>query len=260
MIATTAIAARTTPFRDRHLAAPSRLGLQRLERDIGHGRAGGVRIDDRLVHRPEHLLHRLQIHALAGHAGRLLVLVVDLVVAGGLALGLEDRLLAIGLGLGNDAGSAALGLRHDLVGVGLRFVDGALLILLRCGHVAIGGKDLARGVDRLQLNLLHENASPIRVEQVLHPLLHVGLDRRPVGGENAVDGLQADDLAHDALGHRLDRLARAENVEHVIFGLGRVDLPVHPESERRRYSCPRSASGFLRECPRSPRDCDSRLR
>jgi hypothetical protein len=39
--------------------------------------------------------------------------------------------------------------------------------LLRGGYVAIGGKDLARRVDRLQLNLLHENASPICVEQIL---------------------------------------------------------------------------------------------
>src|SRR5208283_5580066 len=62
-----------------------------------------------------------------------------------------------------------------------------------------------------------------------HPLLHVGLDGFAVGGENAVDSLQANDLAHDALGHRLDRLARIENVEHIVFGLGRIDLPVHPK-------------------------------
>ena len=84
-------------------------------------------------------------------------------------------------------------------------------------------------VDRLQLNLLDENAGAIAVEHLLHPLLHVGLDGRAVGGENAVDRLQADDLAHDALGHRLDRLAWVEDVEHVVFRLGRVDLPVHPE-------------------------------
>ena len=92
MIATIAIAARTTPFLPSWAAAPSRLGLQRFEGDIGHGRARRIRVDDRLVHRPEDLLHRFQIHAFAGHAGRLLVLVVDLVVALGLALGLEDAI------------------------------------------------------------------------------------------------------------------------------------------------------------------------
>ena len=33
--------------------------------------------------------------------------------------------------------------------------------------------------------------------------------------------------AHDAFGNCFDRLAWVENVEHVVFGLGRIDLPVH---------------------------------
>src|SRR5664279_2387837 len=93
-MATTATMARANPFADRFMARESSLGrrsgLQRIERDIGDGRARRILVDDRLVHRSEHLLHRLQIHALAGHLGRLLVLVADQAEALGLALGVED--------------------------------------------------------------------------------------------------------------------------------------------------------------------------
>ena len=118
-------------------------------------------------------------------------------------------LLAIRVGLRDDARSAALGLGHDLVGVGFGFVDGALLILLRGGDVAIGGNDLARRIDRLQLDLLDEDARAVIVEHVLDALLRVRLDRCAVGRQDAVDGLEANDFPHDALGHRFHRLARA---------------------------------------------------
>ena len=89
----------------------------------------------------------------------------------------QNRLLAIGIGLGDDARRAAFGLGDNLVGVGFGFVDGALLILLRRGDVAIGGKDLARRVDRLQLDLFDENAGAVAVEHVLNAFLCVRLDR-----------------------------------------------------------------------------------
>ena len=140
-----------------------------------------------------------------------------------------DRLLAIGLGLGHDARRGAFGLRHDPVGVGVGVVDGALLILLRRGHVAIGGENLRGRIDRLELNLLDEHAGLIVVEHFLHAVLHVRFDRLAVAGQNAVDRLQADDLAHDAFGDRLHRFFGVADVEDEILRLGRVDLPAHAE-------------------------------
>src|SRR5208337_199771 len=107
--------------------------------------------------------------------------------------------------------------------------DRALLVLLRRSDVAVGRNDLARRVDRLQLDLLDEDAGAVAVEHVLDALLRVRLDRCPVGRQDSVDGLQAHDLTHDALGHCFHRLARAQDVEHIVLGLGRIDLPVHSE-------------------------------
>ena len=107
-----------------------------------------------------------------------------------------------------DARRPAFRLGHDAIGVGLGVVDGALLVLLRRGHVAIGGNDLRGRVDRLQLHLFDQHAGAIVVEDLLHAGLHVGLDRLAVAGQHAVDRLEADDLAHDAFGHRFDGFAR----------------------------------------------------
>ncbi len=120
-----------------HLAPPAGFD-QRVKRDVGHRSGGPVGVDDRLVHSAEHLLHGFEIHAFARHAGRFRILLVNLVVALGLALGVEDGLFAISVGLGQNARRAALGFRHDFVGVGLGLVDLTLLVLLRGGHVAVG--------------------------------------------------------------------------------------------------------------------------
>ena len=123
----------------------------------------------------------------------------------------------------------ALGLRHDAVGVGVGVVDGALLVLLGRGHVAIGGQNLRGRIDRLQLNLLDEHAGVIVVEHFLHAALHVRFDRFAIAGQDAVDRLQADDLAHDAFGDRFHRFFGMADVEDEILGLGRIDLPAHAE-------------------------------
>src|SRR5262249_57617011 len=61
-------------------------------------------IDDGLVGAAEHALHGFEIDALARYVGRLLVLLVDLAEARGLALGFGDRLLAVSLRVLGDLG------------------------------------------------------------------------------------------------------------------------------------------------------------
>ena len=156
------------------------------ERQIGHDAGAALRpgIDDGLVGAAEHALHGFQIHALAGHVGRLLVLLIDLGEARGLALGLGDGLLAIGFGVLDDLGGAAARFRHDAIGVGLRLVLRPLEIGARRLHVAEGVDDLGRRIDLLQLHLLHQDAGAVIVERLLHQLLDRGLDGLPRAGED----------------------------------------------------------------------------
>ena len=76
--------------------------------------------------------------------GRVLILLVNLLEARRLAARLGDGLLAIGLGLLQNARGRAARFRHDAIGVGFGLVAETLQILLRGGHVAEGGDDLLR--------------------------------------------------------------------------------------------------------------------
>ncbi len=124
-----------------------------IERQIGNDAAGSAGIDDDLVGAAEQPFHGFEIHALAGDLGRLLVFVVDLEEARGLALGLGHGLLAIGFGGLGDLGGAAARFRNHAVGVGLRLVLRALEIGAGGLHVAEGVDHLRRRIDLLQLHL-----------------------------------------------------------------------------------------------------------
>ena len=88
---------------------------QALQRQIGHDTwarlAAGI--DDGLVGAAEHPLHGFEIDPLPRHVGRLLVLLVDLAEARGLALGFGDGLFAIGFSVLGDLGGAAARFRND---------------------------------------------------------------------------------------------------------------------------------------------------
>src|SRR6516225_7369791 len=95
------------------LVAPRRLLLltrtfarQALQRQIGHDALAWLAagIDDGLVGAAEHPLHGFEIDPLPRHVGRLLVLLVDLAEARGLALGLGDGLFAIRTSVSTAAG------------------------------------------------------------------------------------------------------------------------------------------------------------
>ena len=125
---------------------PRQLG----ERQIGYDARSGLRagIDDRFIAAAEHAFHGLQIHALAGHVRRLLVLIVNLEEARGLAGGFGDGLLAIGFGVLGYFGGAAARLRNDPIGVSLRLILRSLEIRARRLYVA-EGIDHLRAADRL---------------------------------------------------------------------------------------------------------------
>src|SRR6516165_10062088 len=186
-------------------------------------------IDDRLVGATEHPLHGLEIDPLPRHVGRLLILLIDLAEARGLALGFGDGLFAIGLGVLEDLGGAAARFRHDAIGIGLRFVLRALQIGARPLHVAEGFDHLRRRIDLLKLHLLHQDAGAVIVERLLHAFLYRGLDGLPRAGENGLNIGTPDHFAHRAFGDRLHRAFGLQYVEEEIADTVRPDLPQHRE-------------------------------
>ena len=75
----------------------------------------------------------------------------------------------------------------------------------------------------------HQNSGFVFVEDFLHELLHGRLDDLAFGGQDPLDLAAADDLAHGAFGHRLHGLALIGDVEGIILGAHRIDLPDHDE-------------------------------
>ena len=202
--------------------AAGRRGVSSFKRQIRHDALPGRRaaaVIDQLLGAAEHALHRLQIDALPGDVGRLLVFVVDLEEARALALGLGDRLLLVAFGDLQDLRGASLGVGNDAVGIGLRLVLQPLEIGARRLHVAERVDHLRRRIDLLHLHLLHQDARAVAVERLLHQFLHVGLGRGAGAGQDRLDVGLADHLAHRAFGDRL----------HGAFGI----LDVEQDNRRR---------------------------
>ena len=161
--------------------------------------------------------------------GRLLVFVIDLEEARGLALGLGDGLLAIGFGSLDDLGSAAARFRHHAIGVGLRLVLRALQIGAGGLHVAEGVDHLRGRIDLLQLHLGDLDSGPVLIENLLHQFLHRGFDVLARSGQNRLDVGAPDHLAHSALGDRLHGALGLLDVEQVFADAFRLDPPQHRE-------------------------------
>ena len=196
--------------------------LQRRQLEIRHHALGGV-VDDHLVHRRQHLAHRLQIDAPAGDLGRFLVFLIDREEALGAAFGLGDDLLAIGFGVLHDLGGLAARLGNDPVGVGLAFVALLVLIGQRPLYVEIGVAHFVGRLGLLHRHVGHPDAGVVGIERLLHQPLDLDLNLLAVGGQDQIHVLLADHFAHRAFGNRLDGLIGILDVEQI--GVGVLDLP-----------------------------------
>ena len=179
---------------------------QFAQRQIRHDALPGRRtaaVIDQFLGAAENTLHGLQIDALPGDVGRLLVFLVDFQEARALALGLGDRLLLVAFGDLDDLRGAALGVGNDAVGIGLGLVLQALEIGARGLHVAERVDHLRRRIDLLHLHLLHQDARTVAVQRLLHQFLHAGFGRGAGAGQDRLDVGFADDFAHRAFGDRL---------------------------------------------------------
>ena len=133
------------------------------------GHAG--RLDDGLVHLREHLLHGLVIHAAPSHFGRELVLFIDLVEGGRLALRLGGQLKRVGAGL----------------------VDVRLGVLLGGRDFLESIVDVRRRVGLLDRNSLDLDARVIGIEHALEGLGHLAFDIGPPVAHGVVETDLADD-------------------------------------------------------------------
>ena len=77
----------------------------------------GVAIDDDLVGRPQHTLHRLEIEALTHQIGFLLILFEHIQEAVGLTVGFSNDPFLVGLRFLQDPLHFTAGFRNDLVGI-----------------------------------------------------------------------------------------------------------------------------------------------
>ncbi len=215
----------------RPLSAAAAGTRQFIKRQIGHHSAAAAlrRIEDDLVGAAEHALHRFEIHALAGHLGRLFVFIVDFREPRGLAGRLGNGLRLVGVGGLQNLRGASARLRHHAIGVGLRFVLRTLEVGARRLHVAERVNDLRGRIDLLHLYLLHQDAGAVMVERLLHQLLHCDLDALPGAGQDRLDFGPADHLAHRAFRDRLHRALRVLDVEKVFADAARLDPPQHRE-------------------------------
>ena len=125
--------------------------------------------------------HRLQVDPLARHVGRALVFLENLRESRGLTLRFGNRLELVALGFLDDRCRPSARFRHDAIGIGLGLVAEPVLILLCSGHIAKGGNDLLRGIDRLQLHLQDQHAGFVGVEDLLHQILDGRFDHLAFG-------------------------------------------------------------------------------
>src|SRR5262249_26157166 len=138
-----------------------------------------------------------------------------------------DGLLAISLGRLRDLRGASARLGHHAIGVGLRFILGALGVRARGLHVTERVDHLGGGVDLLQLHLADLHAGAIVIEGALHQVVHGALDGLARAGENRLDLRTTDHLAHGTFGDRLHGAFGVVDVENVLAHAIGLDQPEH---------------------------------
>ena len=150
--------------------------------------AVGLPIHDDLIGAVEETFHGFQIHAFARYVRRFLVLIEDFQEARCLTSGFRHRLFAIGFRGLQDLRRTAARLGHNAIGVGLGFVLRAFKVRARRLHVTCGVDHLRRIVNLLQLDLLDDDARPVKVERPLHQVLYRGFGDLPRAGQQRLDG------------------------------------------------------------------------
>ena len=163
-------------------------------------------VHEHLRRRPQDLLERLDVQALARNVRRLLVFGEDLREPVRLALRVRDHLLSIGLCfLAPPLGLAARS-RQDFVRVGLRFENASLAVLAGPDRILHGLLDLASGNSASdQVHFVDRDPGVVRVERGLQQILSLLRDLGAPVGQDEIEHVAADHLADRARGRRLER-------------------------------------------------------
>ncbi|CAJ3293019.1 Uncharacterised protein [Burkholderia pseudomallei] len=145
------------------------------------------------------LLHRLEIHPLADHRGRLRVLRVDLLEAFRVALGLRDDALGVRLRVVDHLRRVALRARQQFACIRLRGVLRGLAVLTRFRDVVDGGLHLLGRRNALHGHARHDEARAVAVEVALDRFRKRVAQCVAILREHLVRAPRTDDLAHRRL-------------------------------------------------------------
>ena len=138
----------------------------------------------------------------------------------GVTLRLVDPLHRVALGLLDRSLGFTVRLGDNLVVLRLGGVNGCRVFLLCLVDVVPRRLDGLGRVDVLQNHLVELDAQLILGRQRLQLLFHFLLNLTAPGGEHLVDRTIADDLAHDRLVHRAERLDRVAHFEEIVVCVG----------------------------------------
>ena len=173
--------------------------------------------------------HGVDVHPVARHARRFLVLGQDAAEALAITFGLGDNTGPVAFSLFRKSRSGTAGLRNDVVGIGLPFVLQALpvgpgleRIVERCLHL------LGR-LDALDIDIHDQNAGLETIQLYLDQLDQVHGDGIALLVQHGVHRAAADDLPHGRFSGLQNRLFHVAVLEEEILRL--LQAPLHREAD-----------------------------
>ncbi|AFL52982.1 hypothetical protein USDA257_c44440 [Sinorhizobium fredii USDA 257] len=191
-----------------------------VERQIGQHALAVLLIENDLLRLAENILHGFEIKPPARDFRRLGIGVIDRNEPLRLTLGFLDDAVLVGGRLFTDLRSLTSRLAEYLVGILIGFLEETILVLLGALHLVecVGHFAWRRRV--LDRNRVHRDAGTIGIHGRLDRVLDVGSDRLTVVAEDVLRRATADDLAHGAFGHLLQRVGRVLDVEEIGLRIG----------------------------------------
>jgi hypothetical protein len=201
---------------------------QALQRQVQQVRVVAA-VDHHLADVAEHLLHRLDVQAIARHRGRLLVFGKHRAEALRIALGLRDDPALVALGLLAQPGCRALCLGDHVARVGLAFLLQPVAVLARLERVLERRLHLLGRLDALHVDVDDDDAGLQSVELELDRFDEIRGDGVACLVQHRINPAAADNLPHRRFRRERHGLFRVAVLEQEV---ARILQPVlHREAD-----------------------------
>ncbi|EDT38573.1 conserved hypothetical protein [Burkholderia ambifaria MEX-5] len=188
-------------------------------------------------------LHRLEVHPLANHRGRLRILRIDLLEAVGVAFGLRDHAIGVRLRFVDEFRGIALRLGQQVVRIGLRGTLGGLAVVARLRDFCVRGVRLLRRRDALHRDGRDLEPRLVAIEIALDRGGQLLAQRVAVLVQHVGRAARADDRAHRGLGGLRHAALGVDAAEQVIGC--RTDPVLDDETHVDDVGVARQHRGFL---------------